>query len=112
MINFTPLSVISDFSVMKKFPSIITNKYLIAFAFFVVWMLFFDQRDIFYVMEQKQKLKELENKKHYYATEIEKAKKDLADLQNNPDALEKFAREHYMMKRDGEDIYIIEPVKK
>ncbi len=97
---------------MKKFASIITNKYLIATGFFIVWMLFFDQRDFFYVADQRQKLKELENKKHYYETEIEKAKKELADLQNNPDALEKFAREKYMMKRDGEDIYIIEPSKK
>ena len=97
---------------MKKFASVITNKYFIAISFFIVWMLFFDQRDAFYVMEQRQKLKELENKKHYYEQEIEQAKKELADLQNNPDALEKFAREHYMMKRDGEDIYIIEPAKK
>lgn len=73
-----------------------------------MWMLFFDQRDIFYVREQKQKLKELENKKNYYRQEIEKAKKDLTDLQNNPAALEKFAREHYMMKKDGEDIFVID----
>lgn len=71
-------------------------------------MLFFDQRDIFYVREQKQKLKELENKKNYYRQEIEKAKKDLTDLQNNPAALEKFAREHYMMKKDGEDIFVVD----
>ena len=37
-----------------------------------------------------------------------KAKKELFDLQNNPAALEKFAREHYMMKKDGEDIYLVE----
>lgn len=71
-------------------------------------MLFFDQRDIFYVREQKQKLKELENKKNYYRQEIEKAKKYLTDLQHNPAALEKFAREHYMMKKDGEDIFIVD----
>jgi cell division protein DivIC len=29
-------------------------------------------------------------------------------LQNDPAALEKFARERYLMKRDGEDVYIIE----
>ena len=93
---------------MKKTFSILTNKYLLATCFFIVWMLFFDQRDFFYVREQKQKLKALETKKHYYQLEIEKARKDLADLQNNPAALEKFAREHYMMKKDGEDIFVIE----
>ena len=38
----------------------------------------------------------------------EKAKAELTDLQNDPAALEKFARERYLMKRDGEDVYIIE----
>ena len=91
---------------MKRAIPFILNKYFISVTLFVVWMLFFDQRDFFYVREQKQKLKELENKKHYY--QIEKAKKDLTDLQNNPAALEKFAREHYMMKKDGEDIFLID----
>ncbi len=93
---------------MKKFLSIITNKYLIAFSFFVVWMLFFDQRDYFQQRERRAELKKLEVKKQYYVQEIEKAQKELTDLQNNPAALEKFAREHYLMKKDGEDIYIIE----
>lgn len=93
---------------MKKIPAFLTNKYLLCIAFFVVWMLFFDQRDIFNTLEQKKKLKELENKAHYYQQEIDKAQQELTDLQNSPTALEKFAREHYLMKRDGEDIYIIE----
>ena len=47
-------------------------------------------------------------KKKYYQEQIEKAKAELTDLQNDPAALEKFARERYLMKRDGEDVYIIE----
>jgi cell division protein DivIC len=93
---------------MKKVSSILLNKYLLAGGFFIVWMLFFDQRDFFYVREQKQKLKELENKKKYYEQEIAKTRKELNDLQNNPAALEKFARERYIMKKEGEDIFIIE----
>jgi cell division protein FtsB len=93
---------------VKKTFKILTNKYLLAAGFFIVWMLFFDARDMFYVREQKQKLKELETKKHYYQHQIEDAQKQLTDLQNSPSALEKFARERYMMKRDGEDIFIIE----
>ncbi len=93
---------------MKKIATIITNKYLVASVFFVVWMLFFDQRDYFQLKERQSELQKLEAKKRYYVQEIEKAKKELQDLQNNPAALEKFAREHYLMKKDGEDIYIIE----
>lgn len=93
---------------MKKIASILTNKYLIATCFFLVWMLFFDRRDFFEQRERAAELKKLETKKKYYVQEIEKAKKELYDLQNNPAALEKFAREHYLMKKDGEDIYLIE----
>ena len=93
---------------MKKIVTIVTNKYLLAFGFFVVWMLFFDQRDYFQQRDRSAELKKLEAKKRYYVQEIETTQKELTDLQNNPAALEKFAREHYLMKKDGEDIYIIE----
>lgn len=93
---------------MKKAASILTNKYLVVTAFFIVWMLFFDQRDYFQQRERQAELNKLEAKKRYYVQEIEKTRKQLLDLQNNPAALEKFARERYLMKRDGEDIYIIE----
>jgi cell division protein DivIC len=93
---------------MRKLASILTNKYLIATCFFVVWMLFFDRRDFFEQRERAAELKKLETKKKYYVQEIEKSRKELYDLQNNPAALEKFAREHYLMKKEGEDIYLIE----
>lgn len=93
---------------MKKIATILTNKYLVASVFFIVWMLFFDQRDYFQQRERQEELNKLEAKKRYYVEEIEKTRKQLQDLQNNPAALEKFARERYLMKRDGEDIFIIE----
>ncbi|HAK11519.1 MAG: septum formation initiator family protein [Chitinophagaceae bacterium] len=93
---------------MKKIIPIIANKYFLAITFFVVWMLFFDERNYFDQRDERQKLEKLEAKKKYYETEIEKARKELQDLQNNPAALEKYARERYLMKKQGEDIYIIE----
>ncbi len=81
---------------------------MIAGAFFLVWMLFIDQRDFFQQRERKAELEKLELKKRYYQTEIDKARKTLTDLQTNPAALEKFARERYLMKKDGEDIFTIE----
>jgi cell division protein FtsB len=93
---------------VKKIRPIITNKYLLAGAFFIVWMLFFDQRDYFQQKEKTAELRKLEAKKEYYLKEIETAKKELQDIQSNPAALEKFARERYLMKKDGEDIFIIE----
>jgi cell division protein FtsB len=92
----------------QKITKILTSKYAIAGAFFLVWMLFVYQRDFFQQQERKAELEKLEMKKRYYQTEIDKARKTLTDLQTNPAALEKFARERYLMKKDGEDIFAIE----
>lgn len=93
---------------MKKIIPIITNKFLLAAVFFIVWMLFIDQRDYFQQKERRDELHKLEQKKAYYQQEIDKTRKELGDLQNSPAALEKYARERYLMKKDGEDIYIFE----
>ncbi len=93
---------------MKNITAIITNKYLLAIGFFLVWMLFFDSKDFFATVEKRKELSSLKEKKTYYLHEIEKAKQELTDFQNNPAAIEKFARERYMLKKEGEDVYIIE----
>ncbi len=93
---------------MKKIPSILLNKYLLAIGGFLVWMIFFDQKDFFYSSDRGHELKKLQEKKDYYTAEIAKAKQELSDLQGNPAAIEKFGRERYMLKKDGEDVFIVE----
>jgi cell division protein DivIC len=93
---------------MKNIAPLLTNKYLLAIGFFFVWMLFFDQKDFFSTLEKRKELNSLVEKKQYYQQEIEKAKQELTDFQSNPAAIEKFARERYMLKKDGEDVFIIE----
>ncbi|BAV10054.1 Cell division protein FtsB [Filimonas lacunae] len=88
--------------------SLLKNKYLLSVTAFALLMLFFDRNDVFTQMERKKQLKELQASKQFYVEEIEKTKKELAELQNNPAALEKYARENYYMKRDNEDVYIVE----
>jgi cell division protein FtsB len=93
---------------MKKWFLILTNKYLIVLLFIIVWVLFFDEADYFSQRSRLVDLYKLNQKKEYYKKEIETAKQELADIQNNNEALEKFAREKYLMKKDGEDVFIIE----
>ena len=54
-----------------------------------------------------KQLNELEDNKKYYQDEIRKDSENIKQLKN-PDQIEKYAREKYYMKRDSEDIYIIE----
>ncbi|RTL47268.1 MAG: septum formation initiator family protein [Sphingobacteriales bacterium] len=93
---------------MKKISSFFYNKYVLVTAFFVVWMLFIDQRDVFYVLQQKHQLQSLQLKKQYYEQQIKLVQIDLDNLQHNPAAIEKFAREKYLMKKPNEDVFIVE----
>jgi cell division protein FtsB len=88
---------------------ILRSKYLVSLVAFVVLMLFFDRNDVFTQLERKKQLKELQNSKAFYQEEIRKTQQQLTDLQNNPAALEKYARENFYMKRDNEDVFIVEP---
>lgn len=93
---------------MKIWFKVLTNKYLICLIFLIVWVLFFDETDYFSQRNRVADLEKLNQKKQYYQKEIETAKQELMDIQNNSTALEKFAREKYLMKKDGEDVFIIE----
>jgi len=93
---------------IKKILPVITNRYFLVALGFAIWMIFFDQRDFFQQRERAVELNKLESAKKYYQDEISNTKKQLENLQNNPSAIEKFARERYLLKRDGEEVYLFE----
>ncbi len=93
---------------MKYIPSWLKNKYLLTLIVCSVWMIFFDHNDVFTQLDRKKELREIEQSARYYTNEIEKSKKALTDLQTSPATLEKLAREKYLMKKDNEDIYVVE----
>lgn len=98
--------------IIRRLPSFIRNKYFLASAFFISWMLFFDKNDVFTILERRQELRQLEEGKAYYEKEIAINKKIASDLKNNPEAIEKFARERYLMKKENEDVFIVEKLQK
>jgi len=86
---------------------LLQNKYLISVVVFAIWISFFDRNDLFTQWERKKELQKLETSKIYYETEIASTKTELTELQNNPAALEKFARENFYLKRPEEQVFII-----
>jgi len=92
---------------LTHLPAWLRNKFFIAFAAFTIWMLFFDERDVFTMSHHRQELRALQQSKKYYTEQINKERAELESLKNNPATLEKYAREKYYMKRDNEDIYLI-----
>jgi cell division protein FtsB len=71
-------------------------------------MLFFDEKDYFTQRKRKLELDKLEQKMEYYSGEITQIRKQVEALDKDPAMLEKFAREKYLMKRDNEDVFVIE----
>lgn len=72
-----------------------------------MWMTFFDTNDVYTQYKLSHKLSSLEAQKEYYLEKIEEVKEDRQELLSNPELLEKFAREKYLMKKPTEDIYIV-----
>jgi len=95
---------------LDQIPSWLKNKYLITIAAFTVWMLFFDDRDLYVTLvKQRQELSDLRTSKQYYEQQIAGSKKELDQLKINAFTIEKYAREKYLMKRDNEDLFIVTP---
>lgn len=92
---------------LTHLPEWLKNKYFIALATFAVIMLFLDKNDLFTRMERDKELRELKQSREYYTRQIETERKELEALKNNPAALEKYAREKYLMKRDNEDLFLV-----
>lgn len=93
---------------IKKILPILINRYFLVSVGFIVWMLFFDQRDYFQQKASADELNKLETSAKYYNDEINNTKRQLDNLQNNGTSIEKFARERYFLKREGEEVYIFE----
>jgi cell division protein FtsB len=93
---------------LKKLIPFVANRYFIACLAFVIWMLFFDQRNFFLQRDRADELEKLEQAKSYYEKEISTTQEQLNNLQSNPGAVEKYARERYLLRREGEEVYLFE----
>jgi cell division protein FtsB len=97
--------------VLRVIPIFLRNKFLVAITAFVVWMLFFDKNDLFAQLERRRDLQKLDESKAYFTQQIEQERRFSKELKESPATIEKFAREKYFMKRDGEDLFLVEPLK-
>ena len=93
---------------MKKVFKVLFNKYLLTTAAFVVWMTFFDQNDWMTQRETRRELQDTKDNISFLTAETDAMEQDQEQLMHDPARLEQFAREKYRMKRDNEDLYVIE----
>ena len=74
---------------------------------FVVWMVFFDSNNLLTRNKLQEKLDGLNVEKQFYIQEIKKDSALTDQLMSDSTALEKYAREHYLMKKDKEDLFLV-----
>lgn len=92
---------------LNRVPKFFRSFYFLFTIVFIVWMVFFDSNDFVTQYQMSKKLSDLEEEKEYYLQKIDSVKHDRAELLSNAELLEKYAREKYLMKKPGEDLFII-----
>lgn len=91
----------------KKWVRVLGNKYVIILLLFLAWMVFFDTNSYFIHEELNDDINGLEQTKEFYREEIVNDKRFIEKMKDS-DEVERYAREKYYLKRENEDIYIIE----
>ncbi|MEI2747693.1 MAG: septum formation initiator family protein [Ferruginibacter sp.] len=87
--------------------AVLKNKYFITGVCFLVWMMFFDPKDWGLISARKEKLRELQKSEQHLNTMISETRTELNQLKNSAQTIERYAREKYLMKKDNEDLFLV-----
>jgi cell division protein DivIC len=86
------------FLVVKRY-----RKYVLIGLAFLIWMLFFDNRNWFVQNRLDRQIEYLEKEYADYEAKLEKVRMEYKAMQQNP---EKYAREKYFMHKPSEEVFI------
>ncbi len=85
----------------------IWNRYVLIFIVFVIWMLFSDTNSYLNHIEYNREIEALKKDIEFYKKEIT-ANKEMIKALQDPEQLEKYAREVYRMKKEDETLFLID----
>ena len=86
----------------------LNNKYFYTSITLFLILLIFEDTTLFKLYDMKKELNEITNQNKVKSVEIQQVKEKTIQLTTNKEALEKFAREHYLMKKKDEVIYVFD----
>ena len=99
---------------MKKVKTILLRiwhipalKYIVVTILAVVLIGFVDDNSVWHHIRNKQYIAELEDEIEKYEELNQSNQAQIRELDSNPKAIEKIARERYFMKTDEEDIFVL-----
>lgn len=82
-------------------------KYVVVLAVGVLVIGFVDENSVWNHLKNKQRISELQEEIDHYTQSYNHDKARIRELNSNPKAIEKIARERYFMKCDDEDIFVL-----
>ncbi len=86
----------------------VNNRYFLSSIMLIFVLLLIDDTTFYKLYKMKHELKSLELENIKKQKEIIQIKEKTKQLTTNKFALEKFAREHYLMKKNDEVIYVFD----
>jgi len=99
-------------NIVKTLFRILTTFYtkiqLLVILAMIVFAFFISESNVFAQIGYDKKINELNDQIEYYRNQTIQDKESLQQLESDKDHIEKFAREKYLMKKDNEDVFIVE----
>ena len=97
---------------LKKIGKYILSKFTkVQLAFILVLLVccfIISDSPIFARFSYDLEISDLKGQINYYKEKIETDKQKLNELKSDKDNIEKFARENYKMKKDNEEVFVVE----
>lgn len=93
-------------SLWEKSRKYLLNKYFIVLVAFAIPLCFVGSASLLSRIKNAHEISQRKSQLREYKAKIDETNRDIHALEN-PDSLERFAREHYHMHADNEDVYLI-----
>ncbi|MDP4278040.1 MAG: septum formation initiator family protein [Bacteroidota bacterium] len=87
------------------------NKYIIAITVIFVFIFFLDENSVVKRIRLNREISGLKKEIRHYEDQRNDCIKKLNSLHAGKDELERVAREEYLMKKDSEELFVIEEEK-
>lgn len=84
------------------------NKYLITVVVFLVFIFFIDENNVIRRVEYEKEITKLKKEIRHYRQLSEESERKYHKLHSSNAELERIAREDYLMKKPGEEVFIVE----
>ncbi len=91
-------------SLFSRLPAPLQNRYYLTLVIFLFILVFLDKHSVWTQFRLHRAQQRLENDCKFYEEKIKEAREEAEDFDQ---MREKYAREHYYMKRSDEDVFII-----